>query len=456
MSGTEKYDWDAIRFNLEQNAPQLLSKVESRDGLADLLPEHPSGSSLCRHLRAWGWGSSIHDLRMHFGLYGKSAKESGEEELKEQNSFQIMESERKEAQRLILGENRRLRAENERLRGLNALVIEAVEQTLARIPTFEPPPPRRSPPTRSPESVCLLLSDLHMGERVRPEDAADLGEHSWDVMLEKMDLLRESVLEIVDIERAARSVDVLNIFNLGDLVTNEDIYVGQSRDIDRNLVDQIFEGAEAIVQKILLPFLREFTELRMFSIYGNHGRLSSKKGEKHRRSNADYILSHVLRIRLQDFSQFKSFISQAPFIGFSLPEAPDFNHLLIHGDEVRSYMTLPYYGLERAVMRYISATSVLWHYCYLGHFHRAAEIDLSHGETIINGSWIGPTEYSISSLQQAAQAKQVLFGFHPMQGKTWTYDINLSLRPHLERDEKGFYTPIFPEERLESESNLVG
>lgn len=369
-------------------------------------------------------------------------------EATEQETFEQYEEDREQlwqAQRqIVLSENTRLRKRNQELRALNAIVIDAVETSIARLPHFKPPPKHKQG-KRRPESANLLLSDIHMGEVVRPEDVAGLGEYNWETMLRRMDLLRESVLSITQIERAARPIDILNIYGLGDWVTNEDIYTGQGRDIDRILVDQLFEGAEALVQKLFMPFLEMFSEIRFFSVYGNHGRLSSKKGVKAKRSNADYILAHIVRLRLQDVDHFRPYIATAPFMGFALPEAPGFSHLIVHGDEIRSYLSLPYYGLERYTRKMISATSIVWDYVYLGHFHQAAQIDLSHGTTVINGAWVGPTEYSVTRLQAAAQPKQVFFGMHGEHGKTWTYDIALAPRSRLELDEAGFYTSIFAE-----------
>lgn len=348
----------------------------------------------------------------------------------------------KEQRAVILAENARLRARNKQLRALNEIVIQAVDESIARIPGF-PPPLESQHGDRSAESANLLLSDMHGGELVRPEDVSNLEQFNWDILLARMDTLREGVLSISDIERRARPINILNMHVLGDMVTNEDIYVGQGRDIDRILVDQVFEGAEALVQKLLIPFCKEFSLVKWKGVYGNHGRLGTPKGTKHRRSNADYILQHVIRLRLQNIENFQIDISTSPFMGFSLPEAPNFNHLIVHGDGIRAYMGLPYYGAERYVRRMISATSVVWDYVYLGHFHQKAEIDLNHGETIFNGSWVGATEHSVVDLQSAAQPKQLLFGLHPEWGITWRYDLKLAPRPKLVANQEGLFTPVY-------------
>lgn len=374
-------------------------------------------------------------------VWGPAAEEAVQQkpfEQYEESQEQLWQSQRQ----IILNENTNLRKRNQQLRALNAIVIEAVETSMARLPHF-PPPPKHKTGKRRPESANLLLSDIHIGEVVKAEDVAGLGEYNWETMLGRMDLLCHSVLSIAEIERAARPIDVLNIYGLGDWVTNEDIYIGQGRDIDRILVDQLFEGSEALVQKLFMPFLERFAEVRFFSVYGNHGRLSGKKGVKAKRSNADYILAHIIRLRLQAIEHFKPYIATSPFMGFVLPEAPDFSHLIVHGDEIRSYLSLPYYGLERYTRKMISATSIVWDYVYLGHFHQAAQIDLSHGTTVINGSWVGPTEYSVTKLQAAAQPKQVFFGMHPEWGRTWNYNISLAPRSHLVANADGFYTSIW-------------
>lgn len=346
---------------------------------------------------------------------------------------------------MVLKEAVRLRKENTRLLALNNVVIRTFKEAIVRLPSFEVREWKSRPPGRD-QCANLVISDSHGGEVQRPEDVAMLNSYSWEEMLRRADGLVDSTLSICEGQRRGWPLTAMNLLFAGDIVTGEDIYVGQSRDIDRILVDQIIQMAEVMVQKVILPFLDFFPTVRMYAEWGNHGRLGQKKGQKHKRSNADYLLYHFIRQRLIEVERFTCYISQSPMIGFSVPEAPQYNILVLHGENVKRYMSIPYYGLERYTRRMISATGVFWHYVILGHHHRHAEIDASHGEMLINGAWVGPTDFALDYLQDTAPGKQLLFGMHPEHGITWRYPVLMSPRPQMIQDPNTLlYTPVYEE-----------
>ena len=346
---------------------------------------------------------------------------------------------------MVIRETARVRKENTRLMALNNVVIRTFKEAVLRMPTFEVRPWEVRPPGRD-QCANLVISDAHGGATQRPEDVANLNAYSWEEMLRRADVLVDSSLSICEGQRRGWPLSAMNLLCAGDLVTGEDIYVGQSRDIDRILVDQIIQMAEVVVQKIILPFLDFFPTVRMYAAWGNHGRLGQKKGQKHKRSNADYLLYHFIRQRLLEVERFECYISQSPIIGFSVPEAPDYNVLMTHGERVKRYMSIPYYGLKRWTMRMIGATGVFWHYVVMGHHHTHAQIDASHGEMLINGAWVGPTDFALDVLQDTAPGKQLLFGMHPEHGITWRYPVWMSPRPQMVQDPVSLlYTPVYEE-----------
>ena len=132
--------------------------------------------------------------------------------------------------------------------------------------------------------------------------------------------------------------------------------------------------------------------------------------------------------------------------------------LLTHGDQVKGWNGLPFYGMVRSetrfrtilertknindLMDYLNAEGIedtdkkalLEHalnyaksfdYMVMGHFHSMAELETnSGGRIILNSSFAGGDDYSINTLLSANSAAQKFFGVHA-EGKTWTYDIQL-------------------------------
>jgi len=91
----------------------------------------------------------------------------------------------------------------------------------------------------------------------------------------------------------------------------------------------------------------------------------------------------------------------------------------------------------------IQLTGLFIDYLWIGHHHQAATIDASVGKKILNGSWTGADELSVTKMHAGNQPKQVLCGFNETRGMTWQFDIQLAPRRHLVADEAGIYTPIY-------------
>ncbi len=353
-----------------------------------------------------------------------------------------------ERREIILRENKRLQAQNRQLKATNELIIEATKDAMVKLPSFILPEVHViKDRKRKPQVIMLDISDIHGGEIVRPEDVAGLAHYNFDICKEQMDTLTEGVLSICDSQQLGGiPLPKLVINFLGDCVTNEDIYIGQGRDIDRILVDQIVQLASELSRRVLYPLCQYFPEVVANAVWGNHGRLG-RKGQYHQRTNADYLLYHFMRQTMSHVENFRMRISLSNFMGYVLPEDPERPHLLAHGDAVRSYMMIPWYGLSRWEARMVALTQVPWGFTHLGHHHQAASIDGPHGERIMNGSWPGGSDFSINQLQVGNQPKQTLLGLHPEHGRTFQYSIYLQkARPKLTVGEDGLYTPVWQEE----------
>ena len=139
--------------------------------------------------------------------------------------------------------------------------------------------------------------------------------------------------------------------------------------------------------------------------------------------------------------------------------------LLIHGDDIKSWGGLPFYGLQRAEGRYrslleqfktpneayaickpywdkcqknpddagaaleliqnIMLYSKSFDYLVAGHYHIPATIPTgAGGKIILNGAFVGGDMYSLKNLQSAFPPVQKFFGVNK-KGVTWQYDLEL-------------------------------
>jgi len=164
----------------------------------------------------------------------------------------------------------------------------------------------------------------------------------------------------------------------------------------------------------------------------------------------DYVTGLFLKTLLQNQKNvevipLKSFIDFVNIKGY--------NFALLHGDEIKmGGGVMPYYGITRAMYRLESiegakfrsklreiqngkqakseisgeeifkSAKYLADYTVMGHFHESSTL-LSEN-IIINGSVIGPNEYSLGK-GLGGPPMQLFFGVHAEKGKTWQFTLKL-------------------------------
>lgn len=62
---------------------------------------------------------------------------------------------------------------------------------------------------------------------------------------------------------------------------------------------------------------------------------------------------------------------------------------VIHGDEVRGWGGIPFYGLTRLDAGAVRLHNIIFDYLLLGHHHRAASIPIGAAEHLMSGDWVG-------------------------------------------------------------------
>jgi len=128
---------------------------------------------------------------------------------------------------------------------------------------------------------------------------------------------------------------------------------------------------------------------------------------------------------LIDEKRLKVFFPDSWSMGLSIY---DWNFVLNHGDDIRSWNSIPWYGIERKTRRLNAIGAVtgnIPNYFLFGHFHNMATQQHTTGETILNSSWMATDEYALNSLGAFSEPFQWLFGVHPQYGITWRLPIKL-------------------------------
>lgn len=311
------------------------------------------------------------------------------------------------------------------------LVGEKIIEAVREIPLL---PPVKAPKITlgrqlDEEQHVLFISDVQAGAILGSQESGGLSQFNSEILLEQVDFLADTVVNMKPYQPNARKIHVL--FG-GDMVENEVIFAGQTREIDQNVMNQVLFCMEHFA-RLLHKLLHVYDQVECYVVPGNHGRIGGKPGEHDVMSNFDWLLGKLMAERTKGNPRIKWNI---PDTWWCLVPIFKFNFLLVHGDDVGGgYAGIPFYGAERSRARFqdllkvsarIKGTEVpIIHYMCIGHFSEPA----AFYTTIMNGSWPGGTSFSVKRLQRSAVPSQKMWAVHPRWGLTWMRDIVLRKLP---------------------------
>jgi len=177
------------------------------------------------------------------------------------------------------------------------------------------------------------------------------------------------------------------------------------------LVDQLFESLHFEVTEFWAPLAKEFNQIEIFCVYGNHGRGMGKKGQYHIRTNWDYVYYRCLKMVLEKMaSHIKVYVSESPSM---IVQHGNFLFCYKHGDDVKSWLNIPFYGLDRMANRFNTMVNTVIDYYCVAHSHQPVNIN---NRIIVNGTLVGGSTLSINRLSSSSIPNQKMFYLHPKHG----------------------------------------
>ena len=290
------------------------------------------------------------------------------------------------------------------------------------------PPLTINPPTQPKgdfpeEEAVIVLSDMHIGSDVDEEETGGLGGYNLAVFQERLQTLEDAVREILAIHRRAYPIRRLRVFGIGDWIDGQSIFKGHAHHIQVDITEQMLIAVHSIGE-MLIRLLDSVDEIKVLILGGNHGRFGMK-GEAKDHTNMDRVVGMWMRDLTQNHPRITYRI---PKSWWAIEEVLGWRFLCTHGEDIKSWNSIPYYGIDRADARYtklMGANEMPYHYFVVGHFHNAADIDAVGGEKIVNGAWPGASPFSLKVLQTASRPSQMFFGVSPKKGITWRYRLYL-------------------------------
>lgn len=306
------------------------------------------------------------------------------------------------------------------------------------------------------EIAVALFSDLHGGEEISPEETDYLGRFNIKILARRLEIWAKGVKNIVELHRENYNIEKLVILDLGDKISG---LIHDELEIHSDVeAGHQYALVSYLIAQILMTLSREFNEIEVHSIIGNHGRKKQKKQSKGKYINYDYDATQLTSL----------FCSRQDNIKFNAYKSPkkrvtvgNKTGIILHGSNIRSYRGLPFYGIVRSSKRLNSMQSTMRDleekakeyendireeikdvptddidFIAMGHFHQLAILERGWGPIILNGCFPGPSEYSLEK-DIVSRPAQWIMGFHDNY-ISWRYAL------YLDQD-KNPHTPEYLE-----------
>lgn len=255
--------------------------------------------------------------------------------------------------------------------------------------------PRRSAGAKERDAL-LPMFDMQFGSKVEIKSVpGGLNLFNEQIFTERAERYVEAVCGSLSDYGVSHTIKNTIILLGGDLVEGWGIFPGQEWSLEFDPVEQVTRLTPILEEMIdaILGHVFEHTDCEnatIFGIPGNHGKIG--KGEMPTTASWDYLILRWLQKTFARDKRIGNFaIESAGHLWF---ESMGHTFLSVHGDEVRGWGGIPYYGLTRFDAQAMRMHNHMFDYLLLGHHHRPANIEVGYGEHLMSGNWVGATQYA--------------------------------------------------------------
>jgi len=303
-------------------------------------------------------------------------------------------------------------------------IVDAIREVAPHADPF--PVPRILKPNHEveEETPILLLSDLHYGDVVDERETGGLAVYNTDIARRRAIYTAERAVKMCRHHlRGGYHLPDIEVFGLGDMVSgviHKELEVAAEVDI----VSQAYEAGRVLADMLRI-LAKNFRVVHFTGVVGNHGRVEQQRYFKVKAHRSwDRVAYLFAKEMLQGQ---KNITFDIPDSFWSIREVEGRKFLLMHGDQIKSWAGIPFYGLQREYLKWRSlAQSFVGGFddLVVAHFHTPNLIKVGRENIYINGSLIGGDEFSLGAVSAACDPIQLLFGMNKKRGRTWLFDIN--------------------------------
>jgi hypothetical protein len=306
-----------------------------------------------------------------------------------------------------------LRSENKRLaRALTKAKLmkqdltETVEDVAREVfSSFEVPRvPKPDPDKRrgKEEVAVAVLADWQLGKATRT--------YNSEVCADRIDYYADEVIRHTNVMRSDHPVRHLRVWILGDIVEGEDIFPGQTNEVDSSLYTQVGVNGPKILGNFLNKMLANFDTVHVVGVIGNHGTLTGgRRNTYDNETNMDRLLYKIMEL----------IYAGEPRITFDIPDGygstnfyavdtiGSYSTLLMHGNQFPAPSAV--HGYFKKVMGWKDgAIPEPFQDVAIGHWHHNMKMTLGSSTLRIVGSPESYNEYAQERLAAMSLPSQHL------------------------------------------------
>jgi hypothetical protein len=281
------------------------------------------------------------------------------------------------------------------------------EQCIEPRPALKLTAPKKRADGKPHRAVILQISDWQMGQLVRAADTGGINEYGWEIMLERLQRWVDAAVASIRIQCAGFAIESGVLLFCGDMVEGHDVFNGQAWQLDKDAALQALDGADAWAAALeaLIGALPGIS-WSAYCVPGNHGKPGGRSGGATPATfNFDFLFYEMVRRATENFP-WREFVIEP--CGRLLFRLADTVFATTHGNEVRGWGGIPFYGLDKTQGRLMQEMETVFTYWLLGHHHQNATIPSGRGARIINGNAVGPNQLSTAAVLGSTAATQNL------------------------------------------------
>ncbi len=235
-------------------------------------------------------------------------------------------------------------------------------------------------------TAVLMLSDLHFGQVISPEQTNGKGGFNSEIALRRISATVDATIAYIEERRVNRNIDELVILLGGDIVEGE---LGHGTLTDMEVTEQVLFAEEALDTAINTIINSANVDARVVCVSGNHDRLPNFRRvpcDNRMLRSWDYLIYNQLA---KHNKQIPFTIAQGYIAEFDVYK---YKCLLAHGDDGISYGG-GIGGISPSLLKWDNRQKQTFnhHYSYLGHWHQPTLVE---NRIIVNGGLPGTANYT--------------------------------------------------------------